>query len=198
MEATINFILNGVNYIPKCGNRINLIVKVFYLKTFHNIVMGFKFIKFYSLIGQPGSLIVFDHNAHPILTADDSSSVVFAAAQVGAGRVFITSHEAYIHHFMHNTHDFGRLWSNIKNWLYNTDGSVEHTNDQIGDIENYELVEDIPSQVKLLKWIGTQNKTELFTHQLLKKYVQTGGSIICGICPWGSYSKHIFIITGGA
>ena len=136
--------------------------------------------------GYPGSLITFDHNATPILTGDNENSVIFAAANYGKGRIFVTSHESYIYHFINGSKDFVQLWRNIKNWLMNSTNLKEQYWDKnIPDIENYELVSDIPEDVKLLKWIGTQNKTDIFINQLLKKYVMEGGSVICGICPWG-------------
>lgn len=119
----------------------------------------------------------------PILTGDTTCSVVFAAAKYGQGRIFATGHEAYIHHFIQKTPDFLQLWHNIKGWLLNHRLQVDDAD--IPNIDSYELVADIPEDIKLLKWIGTVNKTELFIHQLLKKYVYNGGSIICGICPWG-------------
>lgn len=68
--------------------------------------------------GCPGTLIVFDQkNAFPILTGDDLSSVVFAAAEYGNGRIFATSHEAFLTNFQKYPEDFGVLWNNIKSWL---------------------------------------------------------------------------------
>ena len=68
--------------------------------------------------GYPGTLIVFDQkNAFPILTGDDSSSVVFAVAEYGNGRIFVTSHEAFLTNFQKFPEDFGTLWGNIKKWL---------------------------------------------------------------------------------
>ena len=76
---------------------------------------------------------------------------------------------------------FEPLWSNIKNWLSN--GSE---NDEIVNLEDIQTVNDIPANVKIVKWVGTVNKTELFINQLLKKFVSNGGSVLCGVCPWGS------------
>jgi hypothetical protein len=35
------------------------------------------------------------------------------------------------------------------------------------------------------RWSGAVNKTSLFLEQLLEQYVSLGGSVLCGICPWG-------------
>ncbi len=68
--------------------------------------------------GIPGSLVVFEQKlAYPVLTGDDSCSVVFAAAEYGNGRVFVTSHESFISNFIRYPKDFGTLWQNIKDWL---------------------------------------------------------------------------------
>ena len=54
MDISINEILKNVSKVPKYRNP------------------------------SPGTLIVFVSNAFPILTRDDTSSIVFAAAKVGA------------------------------------------------------------------------------------------------------------------
>lgn len=134
--------------------------------------------------GNPGTLVVFDSNAYPILTGDDTSSVVFAAAEVGLGRIFVTSHELYIENFLNNTIELEPLWTNIKSWLTKGKGVLNH---EIKSIESYESVMDIPEDVRVVKWIGTQNKTELFISQFLKKFITMGGSLVCAVCPWGSF-----------
>lgn len=151
MEQAINFILNNVKYVPKCGN--------------------------------PGSLIVFDPNAYPILASNDINSVIFAAAEFGKGRVFVTSHELYLENFIKYNKEFGTLWFNIKTWL-NHGELVDDK--EIEDISDYESVNDIlKNNVKIVKWVGTCHKNENFISNLLKRYVFNGGAVICGICPWG-------------
>lgn len=88
MENTIDAILKGVDYVPKC-------------------------------VRNPGTITVFDSKtAYPILTGDDSSSVVFAAAEYGNGRIFVTSHELFLTHFLKSpNNEFDVLWANIKKWL---------------------------------------------------------------------------------
>ena len=54
MEISINEILKNVSKVPEHGNP------------------------------SPGTLIVFESNAFPQLTGDDTSSIVFAAPDVGA------------------------------------------------------------------------------------------------------------------
>lgn len=132
--------------------------------------------------GIPGSLVVFEPNAYPILTGDDTSSVIFAAAEFGNGRVFAVSHELYIENFLKYPNEFGFLWPNIKRWLTRQD-----LNDtEIKNIQEYSSVSDIPSSTKLINWVGTHNKTDMFIAQFLKNYLSKGGSVICGVCPWGN------------
>ena len=52
-------------------------------------------------------------------------------------------------------------------------------------LKEYESVSDIPENVRLLRWNGVINKTELYIAQLLKKFVSNGGAVICGCCAWG-------------
>ena len=151
MEISINEILKNVSKVPKYGNP------------------------------APGTLIVFESNAFPILTGDDTCSIVFAAAEVGQGRIFVTSNDKYIDNFFNNTPDLALVWTNIKLWL--TKGKFVK-NDEITNVNAYDSVIDIPENVKLVKWVGTDcHKTELFTSQFLKKYLHNGGSLICGMCP---------------
>ncbi|CAF0709194.1 unnamed protein product [Brachionus calyciflorus] len=131
--------------------------------------------------GNPGSLIVYGSNAYPIL-AFETSSVIFAAAEYGKGRVFVTSHELYLDSFVNYPKDFGKLWSNIKRWLTNGEFVAD---DQIRNLSEFESVREIiQSKIKIIKWPGNLNKSEIFINQL-KKYVENGGAIMCGICPWG-------------
>jgi hypothetical protein len=116
-------------------------------------------------------------------------AVVFAAAEYGSGRIFVTSHESFIYNFTKHSKDFGVLWKNIKNWLLKNQ-SINYDDDEIKSVEDFETVADIPDSVKILKWIGAHNKTELYIAQLLKKFVSNGGAIICGICPWGWLSLN--------
>ena len=63
-------------------------------------------------------MIVFEQkSAFPVLTGDNTSSVVFAAAEYGNGRIFVTSHESFIANFIRYPNDFGTLWQNVKDWL---------------------------------------------------------------------------------
>lgn len=143
--------------------------------------------------GLPGTLVVFEQNAYPILTGDTADSILFAAAEYGQGRVFVTSHEMYIENFLKNM-KFKKLWRNIKKWL--TKG--EEINDdktEIRNIDEFELVSEIPNNVKILIWNGVCNKSELFINQLLKKYISNGGNLICGICPWGKYKSVLLFFN---
>lgn len=111
---------------------------------------------------------------------------MFAAAEYGKGRIFAVAHESYLENFLKHPEYFDPLWANIKRWLANSSTATEEvSNEAIVDIDKFESVSDIPSDVKILRWIGTVNKTELYINQLLKKFVSNGGSVLCGVCPWG-------------
>ena len=150
MDDAIKRILDGVDFIPRCGN--------------------------------PGTLVVFEQNAYPILSCGDVNSIIFAGAEVGHGRIFVTTHESYIENFIKSPKDFGKLWSNIKKWLLKGENIND---DEILNVENFQTISQIPSNCKMLKWIGTHYKLEKFQKQLFEDYLSKGGSIICGICPWG-------------
>lgn len=136
--------------------------------------------------GLPGTFVVFDEvNAFPLLTGPDRCDVIMAGAQYGQGRVLAISHEIYIEKFLKQSHKLQPLWSNVKDWL--TRGEI-NDEDQVVAIENLESVGDLVSgekNYKIVAWNGTIGKSELFVNQLLKKYVFYGGSVLCGICPWG-------------
>jgi hypothetical protein len=134
--------------------------------------------------GHPGTFVVFDSNAYPILACNDPCDIVLAAADYGQGRVVAVSHEAYVEKFLKNSPKLEPLWSNVKSWLTKCDTSL--CDQDIQSIENYESVSDIPANVKIIAWNGNINKSELFINQLLKKFVSNGGSVLCGICPWGN------------
>ncbi|RNA39892.1 TRPM8 channel-associated factor 2-like [Brachionus plicatilis] len=141
-------------------------------------------VKYVPKCGAPGNLVVFGPNALPILTGSDCSSVIFAAAEYGKGRVFVTSHELYLTNFTKFPKEFSNLWQNIKNWL-TKDQIIDDEND-IKNIEDFtsssELIKSAP---KIVKWNGSAHINEIFVDQFLKKYVQNGGSVLCGLCPWG-------------
>jgi hypothetical protein len=102
--------------------------------------------------------VVFGEKAVPILTGDTASCVVFAAAQYGRGRLFVTGHEAYMAHFVEGTPAFAQLWRNVKRWLLGAaaegaaEGAAEDADMTIPSIESYELVADIPAHVRLVRW----------------------------------------------
>lgn len=126
-------------------------------------------------------MVVFEPHAYGILTGKDKNSLLFAAAEYGKGRIFTVAHESYLENFDKHPEYFEPLWSNIKRWLVNG----ELTEDAIANVEQFDSANDIPANVRLLKWIGTVNKTELFINQLLKRFVSGGGAVLCGVCPWG-------------
>lgn len=149
-------------------------------------------VRFVPKCGAPGNLVVFGPTAFPILTGNDLSSVIFAAAEYGNGRVFVTSHELYLTNFTKYPKEFSNLWKNIKTWL-----SKNQIIDEENDIKN---IEEFTSSSELLKlapkivvWSGHVHKNEMFVDQLLKKYVQYGGAVLCGLCPWGKLK--IFILS---
>ena len=140
-----------------------------------------------------GTLVVFEPHAYAILSSKSKSSLLFAAAEYGKGRIFAVGHESYLDNFSKHSEYFEPLWSNIKRWLAKDDVKSEPsiTDDEIASIDQFESVSDIPANVKIIKWVGTVNKTELFINQLLKKFVNNGGAVLCGVCPWGRISFTI-------
>jgi hypothetical protein len=155
-----------------------------------NILSGVRSVPKY---GQPGSLVVFDQNAYPILTGDETGSVLFAAAEIGQGRVFVCTHELYIEHFLEYTNEVRQLWKNVKFWL--TKGKFVRNQD-IQSISSYQSVVDIPEEVKLIKWLGTDNKTELFINQFLKKFIANGGAVLCAMSPESKQNLfHLFNVN---
>jgi hypothetical protein len=151
-------------------------------------------------LGEPGTIVVFDSNAYPILTGDNTRSIIFAAAEIGNGRIFVTSHEDYIEKFLasnnnnninSNSNQMNSLWLNIKSWLCKDDTQSIIKDRDIENVDDYESVIDIPANTRLIKWIGNVNKTELFIAQL-RKLITNGCSLICGVCPWSECLKYYF------
>lgn len=146
-------------------------------------------------------MVVFEPNAYAILTSKNKSSLLFAAAEYGKGRVFAVTHESYLENFVKHPEFFDPLWPNIKRWLVDNNKKTSNDNEEeivndltILDIDKFDSVSDIPADTKILRWVGTVNKTELFINQLLKKFVSNGGSILCGVCPWGKFIfSHHFL-----
>lgn len=142
-------------------------------------------------------MVVFEPHAYAILSGKTKSSLLFAAAEYGRGRIFAVAHESYLDSMVKHPDYFEPLWSNIKRWLTHDDTTPTNTtttattttDDEIVNLEQFESVSDIPSHVRLVKWIGTVNKTELFINQLLKKFVSNGGGVLCAVCPWGASSN---------
>ena len=142
------------------------------------------------------SLVVFDSSAWPILTSgNDEACVVFAAAQLGKGRVFACAHHLYVDHLTTKPvlASLEKLGANIRSWLLENECDKALTySDDIPSVEYFESVMDIPSSVRLLKWTGQHHKTDLFISQLLRKYViNNGGALLCGASPSGKMNNNL-------
>lgn len=141
----------------------------------------FKNVNEFPKLGYPGNILVFGLNAYPIYASNDTT-VIFAAIEYGNGRIFVASHELYLQKFLKKSSDFQVLWSNIKEWL--TNGELIEDDRDILSVVDYESISQIPFNAKILYWLGTQNKSDIFIDEMLN-YVYNGGRLLCGVCPWG-------------
>lgn len=150
-------------------------------------------VKYVPKCGTPGNLVVFGSNAFPILAGNDSSSVIFAVAEYGHGKIFVASHELYLTNLTKFPKEFTNLWKNIKRWLTNNQLIDDKTD--IRNIEEFSSCSElIKSGPKIIIWPGSTQKNEFFVDQLLKKYIHNGGAVLCGLCPWGKLEFFEFNI----
>jgi hypothetical protein len=139
-------------------------------------------IDYVTKLDVPGSLIVYGSHSFPLLAFNDL--IIFAGAQYGLGRVFVTSHEKYVSAILKNAtlakNEFEKIWLNLNDWFGISLCSIE----DIKNVANIDNMSTISTRTKLLYWIGTYQKSNEFLNDL-KSYIKNGGNLVCGVCPWG-------------
>ena len=132
--------------------------------------------------GTPGPMIVFGNNSEPIMT-NINAEIFISAAELGSGRVVVFSQDGYTLEFLKSQPKDGvaQLVKNTKSWV--TKGTPV-SDSQVVDMNLYDDFDKIPSTVKILVWIGTKDRTEVFFDKLIA-WLSGGGAMVCGVTPWG-------------
>ncbi|XP_063414915.1 TRPM8 channel-associated factor homolog [Mytilus trossulus] len=131
----------------------------------------------------PGVMFVYGENSQAIL-ANKRGHVLCAAAEYGKGRIIVFSHNVFVNSFGKNDtkRKNKRFNENIRNWMTkNTDKGNEIPCFSDYFKEFYEL----PPECRILTWNGLPVRTEDQSVLKLLDWVEKGGGLICGVCPWG-------------
>lgn len=133
-------------------------------------------------IGLPGKITVFGDHAQPILSGDHPGDVLLAGAMLGKGRIAIISHDKYMKYIKSNDGDPGltKLFLRIKEWVTN----YTYEDDSNMSIWNQKGKLKLKHKTKTVVWKGGVKRNE-DTERKVMEFVQSGGGLICGICPWG-------------
>ncbi|XP_064627164.1 TRPM8 channel-associated factor homolog [Lineus longissimus] len=136
----------------------------------------------------PGYIIVYGDSSDAILTSDTGETLI-AAGELGRGRVVVFSHEVFVKSYTRNDlmRNNSTLLENVRSWVNGGRNSV------IVDVNRMQDLESIP-QNGFLVWAGGNKNTSTAMMQQMLDYVRDGGSLVCGVCPWGyAQVNHITV-----
>ena len=124
-------------------------------------------------LGAPGEILVFGAHAHAVLVT--SGDVIMAAAEVGAGRLVVMSHEAYLKGFIDGkveSESVKQLHINIRKWVSRS--TYLHK-------DHAAYASDNKYDVPVVVCRGGDSSREA----KISSYVSNGGGLVYGLCPWG-------------
>jgi hypothetical protein len=129
--------------------------------------------------GAPGILVVNGEKAQAVCTGENQVDVFLAAAEYGDGRVFVSSHDAYLHWFRTKATGLeGDFINRIIRWL--TKGSNA---DNLNTIEASKLNDESDlSQYKMI--ILSYERFNEKLNENLRAFVDDGGALFCSLTPW--------------
>lgn len=140
--------------------------------------------------GIPGTLLVWGNKCEPILSSENGTDVVMAAAEMGQGRVVIFSHDGYTNAFFENAdEEMKQLNKNIAAWVLKPEKKDCSSNirkikiDQYNDLDFLKEIE----KNSILVWSlpsASQIGDETFLTGITN-FVHNGGAMVLGVCPWG-------------
>jgi hypothetical protein len=125
----------------------------------------------------PGYIIVYGDNSDAILT-NKTGETLIAAGELGRGRVVVFSHNTFTKSYLKPElpKENERLLKNVKSWVNSGKDTVTV------DIDETECFVEIPANAFLV-WCGDK-KDETFLKKMAD-WIQNGGGLVCGTCPWG-------------
>ncbi|XP_063414932.1 TRPM8 channel-associated factor 3-like [Mytilus trossulus] len=131
----------------------------------------------------PGVIFVYGENSQAIL-ANKRGHVLCAAAEYGKGRIIVFSHNVFVNSFgMKETkRKNNRFNENIRNWITkNTDkgNEIPCFSDYLNNFD------ELPPECRIITWNGLPVRTDDNSLLKLLDWVERGGGLICGVCPWG-------------
>jgi hypothetical protein len=139
--------------------------------------------------GCPGTLIITDCKAKPLLTANHkAANVIFGAVEYGMGKIFVASHDSFIEWFDKDEHKANELKAkmirNLTKWLTTSQVNDDHDVDKpMLNLNDYNT-DTCLTDFKILKWIQDTNVDEQLKLKILE-YLHNGGSLAIGCTPWG-------------
>ena len=135
--------------------------------------------------GAPGVIVVNGEKAEAVCTGVSQVDVFLAAAEYGEGRVFVSSHDAYLHWFRTKATDLeGDFINRIVKWLTKGSGA-----DDSNTIEVSKLYDESDlSQYKMIVLSYERFSEKL--NENLRAYVDDGGALFCSLTPW-AFSKDL-------
>ena len=163
--------------------------------------------------GSPGTMVILNDKAEAVFTGNSSGEVFLAAAEYGNGRVFICTHDKYYYWLDDSASDSNsnsdcdsetedqdeddgvnfndkriEFMNNVKKWLIK---SEDLSNLKMLDVENIVLSDYgiDRNEYKLVKWCQDSHVSEEQQIMLLE-YVNSGGSLIAAVTPWGFLSIY--------
>lgn len=143
--------------------------------------------------GNPGTMIISNDKAQAVFTADTSGEVFLAAAQYGNGRLFVATHDCYVKWLMDTSEDDNedvdeetlalrkQFINNVIKWLTNHD-SVESV--KIINVEDIDDEDLNAQECDIVAWCQ-DDQVDDEKQKLLLNYLNNGGSLFCGVTPWG-------------
>lgn len=129
--------------------------------------------------GAPGIMLVNGEKTQAVFTGENPADVFLAAAEYGEGRIFVASHDVYLHWWRTKATGLeGDLINRIVQWLTRGSGA-----DDTNTIEVSKLNDDADlSSYKLI--VLSYERFNEKINENLRVYVEDGGALFCSLTPW--------------
>ncbi|VDI65313.1 Hypothetical predicted protein [Mytilus galloprovincialis] len=131
----------------------------------------------------PGVIFVYGEKSQAIL-ANKRGHVLCAGAEYGKGRIIVFSHDALVNSFgeKDTERQNNRFNENIRKWITRN----KDKGNEIACFSEYvNNFDELPPECRILTWDGLPVLTEDYSILKLLDWVERGGGLICGVCPWG-------------
>lgn len=139
------------------------------------ILHGVESVKYHGCI--PGYIIVYGDNSDAILT-NETGETLIAAGGLGQGRVVVFSHNIFTKSYLKPElpKENETLLLNVRAW------STRGKDTVTVDVDGTNCFDEIPAN-GFLVWSGGK-KDDAFLDKMAD-WIQNGGGLVCGTCPWG-------------